>query len=51
MGGGGGGGAPPHFSTCCTEKYNIISFPGIGLHWATLPLIWSAALPRQHIVT
>ena len=26
-GGGGGGLSPPNFSTSCTEKYNIISFP------------------------
>ena len=29
----------------CTEKYNIISFPGLGLYWATLPLVWPTALP------
>ena len=46
----GGGALPPQFSTSCTEKYNIISFPGLGLHWATLPLVWSTALLRQRIV-
>ena len=45
---GGAGGA--WALQLCTEKYNIISFPGLGLHWATLPLVWSTALPRQHIV-